>query len=483
MALNTLTESDPPEPQQPRNPQFDAASEKSAPSARGRLAGTRGILAGVGIGFAIAAGGMVLLSRSGKPAAPVADTQTAPVAGQSVRVESAKLAFVPKTFSATGSVDAQDWVQVTPQAAGVQIQQILVNEGDTVQTGQAIAILDSSVLQDQLNEAKAQLSSAQAQFSSAQAQLNSAQAQVNSNRSIVQQKDAVLKQQKAVLAEAESNLRRYQGLRNDGVISSQDLESRTTSATTAREAISVAQSNISSAQADVAKAQAGVNQAQAGVMQAQAGIDTNLTRIQQLETKIAQTTVRAPASGVLAKRNPDGQKTAVARVGELTGANPLFYIVRNSSLQLQVNVPENLLAQVRVGEPAKITSDADKRINVQGRVREVEPVINQQTRQATVKIDLPESGLLKPGMFLRSNIVTQKVQAVVVNEKAVVSEADGRKIVYVLDGEDIARAKPVETGDRNNGQIVITKGINPDDRVVIAGAGFVKDGDRVTVAK
>ena len=146
-------------------------------------------------------------------------------------------------------------------------------------------------------------------------------------------------------------------------------------------------------------------------------------------------------------------------------------------------MPENLLAQVRVGEPAKITSDADKRINVQGRVREVEPVLNQQTRQATVKIDLPESGLLKPGMFLRSDIVTQKVQAVVVGEKAVVSEADGRKIVYVLDGEDIARAKPVETGDRNSGQIVITNGINPDDRVVIAGAGFVKDGDRVTVAK
>ncbi len=304
-----------------------------------------------------------------------------------------------------------------------------------------------------------------------------------SDRSIVQQKEAVLKQQRAVLAEAESNLQRYQGLRNDGVISSQDLESRTTSATTAREAINVAQSNISSAQADVVKAQAGVNQAQAGVTQAQAGIDTNVTRIQQLETKIAQTTVRAPASGILAKRNPNDQKIALARVGELTGSSPLFYIVRNSSLQLQVNVPENLLAQVRVGEPAKITSDADKRISVQGRVREVEPVINQQTRQAIVKIDLPESGLLKPGMFLRSDIVTQKVQAVVVAEKAVVSEADGRKIVYVLDREDMARAKPVETGDRNNGQIVITSGINPDDRVVIAGAGFVKDGDRVTVTK
>ncbi len=483
MAFNTLTESDSPKPQPPHNAEFEAASDGVAPPSRSRLAGTRGILAGVGIGMAIAVGGMTLLSNSSKPAAPTTTIQEAPVAGQSVAVEMATLAFVPKTFSATGSVNAQDWAQVMPQATGVQIQQILVNEGDSVQTGQAIAILDSSVLRDQLNEAKAQLSSAQAQLSSAQAQLSSAQAQVASNRSIVQQKNAMLKQQRAVLAEAESNLRRYQGLRNDGVISSQDLESRTTSATTARESISVAQSNISSAQADVAKAQAGINQAQAGINQAQAGVDTAVTRIQQLETKIAQTTVRAPSSGILAKRNPDDQKAAVAKVGELTGSNPLFYIVRNGALQLQVNVPETLLSQVKVGESAKVTSDADKRISVQGRVRDIEPVINQQTRQAIVKIDLPESGLLKPGMFLRSEIVTQNVQAVVVSEKAVVSETDGRKIVYVLDGDQIAHAKPVETGDRSNGKIVITSGINPDERVIVAGAGFVKDGDRVTVTQ
>ncbi len=165
MALNTLTESDSPEPQPPRRADFEGASEIGAPPARGPLAGTRGLLAGVGIGIAIAAGGMTLLSQTGKPAAaPAADPQSAPVAGQSVSVEAAKLAFVPKTFSATGSVDAQDWVQVTPQATGVQIQQILVNEGDTVQAGQAIAVLDSSVLRDQLNEAKAQLNSAQAQL-------------------------------------------------------------------------------------------------------------------------------------------------------------------------------------------------------------------------------------------------------------------------------------------------------------------------------
>lgn len=345
-----------------------------------------------------------------------------------------------------------------------------------------IAILDGSVLQDQLNQARAQLSSAQAQLSSAQAQLGSAQAQLSSARSGVQQKQALLSQQRAVLAEAESNLKRYQDLQKEGVVTRQDLESRITAATSARESVTVAQTNISSAQADVVRAQAGVSQAQAGVNQAQAGVQNAITQIQQLETKQAQTSVRAPASGILTKQSPTNSQR-VADVGQLTGADPLFYIEQDGSLELQVKVPESLLSQVRIGSPAKITSDADKRINVQGRVREVNPVIDPQTRQATVKIDLPADRLLKPGMFLKSEVVGQRNQALTVPEKAVLAQSDGRKIVYVLDSDDVAHVKSVETGALSQGRVVIKSGLQANQRIVATGAGFVKDGDRVTVVK
>jgi RND family efflux transporter MFP subunit len=450
---------------------------------RGWLTGSRGLLAGIGIGIAIAAGGMTILSAKNSPA-PVQSASPQPqVAGQSVAVEAVQFSSVPKTYSALGSVDAQSWAQVMPQATGLQIQSILKKDGDRVEAGEVIAVLDSSVLQDQLNEARSQLSSAQAQLSSAQAQLGSAQAQVESARSGVRQKQALLSQQKAVLAEAESNLQRYQNLRKQGVVSQQDLESRSTSALSARESVSVARSNISSAESDVVKAQAGVNQAQAGVSQAQAGIQSAVTRIQQLETKIAQTNVRAAASGILTEKNPSNTKeVVVAKVGELTGTNPLFYIERDGSLELQVTVPENILAQVRVGSPVKVTSDADSRIQVQGRVREINPVVNQQTRQATVKIDLPESGLFKPGQALKANITIQKTQALTVSDKAIAIQPDGRKTVYVVDRDAVAHEKTVETGDISQGRVVIQSGLQQGDRVVAMGAGFVKDGDLVTIA-
>lgn len=468
----------------------DSANFTAHPARPGR-AGSRGLMIGLGLGAAIAAGAMTL-ARSPQPVAKEAAVPA--VAGQSVSVALAKLATVPKTISATGNVDSRDWAQVMPQATGLQILRILANEGDAVQAGQVIAELDNAVLQDQLSEARSQLISAQAKARSAQTQVTSAQSQLVSNqaqeasaRSVVQQKQALLSQQQAVLAEANRNLERYQNLQQQGVISQQDLESRRTTATTARENVSVAQANIASAQADVNRAQAGISQAQAGISQAEAGVsqaqadvESARTRIQQLDTKTAQTLVRAPVSGILSKKNPTDSRE-VAKVGEITGSNPLFYILPDGSLELSARVPENLLAQVKVGATAKLTSPGEARITLTGKVREVTPVLNGQGLPI-VKISLPPSTLLKPGMLLKADIVVQQSQAVTVPQKAVVMQADGRQVVYVVDQNQVAHAKPVEMGDISKGQAVIKQGLEPDAPVVVQGAGFVKDGDRVTVA-
>jgi HlyD family secretion protein len=154
---------------------------------------------------------------------------------------------------------------------------------------------------------------------------------------------------------------------------------------------------------------------------------------------------------------------------------------------LQVKVPENQLPKVRLRTSARISSDADPRINVQGRVREISPLVDAQTRQAMIKIDLPTGSLLRPGMFLRAAITVQMADAMTVPAKAVLPQTDGRSIVYVLEGQDTVRAKRVDVGARQDSSnaeaatVEIKSGLNGDDRVVVAGAGYVKDGDRVTV--
>ena len=415
------------------NTPFTAAAPKRRNPGKW-LAGWRGLAIGMGLGATIAIVGVRLTSGS-QPSNP-APTQNATVPGQSVSVASAQVSRIERSTSVTGSVAARDLLPILARATGLQIKEVLVEEGQTVQAGQPLAILDDSVLQTQINQAQAKLVSAQA---------------------VVRQKEAQLGQKQAALAEAESNLRRYESLTGAGATSRQELESRQTAAVTAREGVGVAVADIASAQADAE----GFN-----------------AQISTLQTQLEQTIVRAPDAGMIAEK--------IARIGNVTGQDKLFSIIRNGSIELQAKVPENLLAQMKVGTSATITSDADKRINLKGRVREISPSVDAQTRQATVKIDLPTSSLVRPGMFLKAAVTTDTAQATTVPAAAVLPQSEGKSIVYVLEG-DIARTRSVEIGSRqtaadlNQSKIEIKSGLNPGDRVIVQGAGYVKDGDRVTI--
>jgi HlyD family secretion protein len=171
----------------------------------------------------------------------------------------------------------------------------------------------------------------------------------------------------------------------------------------------------------------------------------------------------------------------VADVGSLTGNTPIFYIQPDNALELQVKVPESSLAQIRSGASVRVTSDADPGWKLQAQVREVNPVIDQQTRQATVKISLPSLDRLRPGMFLRAEITVKNTQALVVPAKSVLPQANGKKIVYLMEGDDLVKASPVEVGDPKDGLISVRNGLKEGDRVVVAGAGYLKDGDHVVV--
>lgn len=454
-------------------------------------AGGRGVLIGLGLGIVLALGGTKLFSNS-SPSKSTSTTASTPVkntaAGQSVSVETVGIAGVVQSVPIQGTVQARDWVLVIPKFPGVQIKTILVDEGQRVEAGQTIAVLDNTVQQDQVTQANAQASSAQAQINDAQtqkasaiAQLQSAEAQLVSAQTGVKQKQAVFNQERAVLAEANSNLRRYRSLAKSGAISKQELESRVTTALRAQESVAVAQATIDSANAEVGRAKAAVSQAASGIGQAKAGIEraeadlaNAVARVRELKTQRERaTTVTAPSSGIIAKKT--------AQVGGLTSDKAMFEIIRNGALELQAKVPETVLEKVRVGANILVQSDADRRIKLSGQVREINPVVDNTTRQALLKIDLPSSALLKPGMFLKAALAYGNDSSLTVSTESVLSQLDGQKLVYVLEKGNTVRSQTVEVGDPKNGRIAIKKGLNPGDQVVVDGAGFLKNGDRVTV--
>jgi RND family efflux transporter MFP subunit len=412
----------------------DSFSPHDRTRPRRGLSGWQGVAIGIGVGLAIAAGAGILLPKLSSTRKPENKTQQAAPPSQTVTVAAAQTTRIARTLKTTaGTVEARDFIPVLPQATGLQVKQILVEDGQEVKAGQIMAVLDDSVLRTQIDGAKADIESKQA---------------------LVQQKQATLQQAGATLADAERTLQRYQTLAKNGAISRQELDTRSTTAATAREAVSVAQANIGTAQADVR---------------------SSVARLQQLQTQLAQTNVRAPASGVVAEK--------LANVGDVSnGTQKLFSIIRNGELELEAKVPETELPQVRIDAPALITSSADSRVRLSGKVREIEPLVNE-SRQAIVKIDLPPTTLLRPGMSAVAVITTTTAVGVTVPSKAVLSQPDGSAIVFILSGEDKVQARKVEVGKVANGDSVeIKNNLQPGERVVVAGAGFVKDGDKVRVA-
>ncbi|TVP66142.1 MAG: efflux RND transporter periplasmic adaptor subunit [Leptolyngbya sp. LCM1.Bin17] len=396
------------------------------------------LLAGLGAGVLLTLLGTRLW---GDRAAPVSDPEPdtpATVASQTVTVALAEPATVADTLTVNGTVQAIDLLTVSPQASGLQIQQILVREGDQVTAGQELARLDDAALQADLRQAQAQLSVSQAQ---------------------VTQRRAALAQAQASLSESQQNLERLRTLAEQGAISQQDLTRQQTEVVTAQEAISLSRAEVESADA--------------GVRSQQATID-------RLQTQLSQTTVRAPVAGVVAERR--------ATVGDVSApGTPIVTLIQDNQLKLVADVPQAQLDQVALGAPVAISSSADSRLRLQGTVQSIDPVVDAATRVARVNVALPTSDLLRPGLFLRGKITTSSRQGLTIPAAALQPQPDGTNQVFVLGDGDVVEARTVELGNRiaaNGDQAAraeILQGLEAGEQVVTSGVGFLQDGDVVTV--
>ena len=482
--------------------QTDPTAEAHQPTEvkPGLLSGSRSLFIGLGIGIAVTIGATRVLPNlanrpaSETPPAQLTSNETKP--GQAVNVALVETGPVARSLEATGTVAAHDLLPILPKATGLQIKEVYVDEGDYVEAGQVLAILDNSVLQTQIDQAKAEVESDKAEVSDREAAIAGAEAGLAQAQAARYEAEAGLAQAKANLAKAKADLaqaqserQRYQQLAETGAISQIELDKRRTAADTAAEAVRVAEATIQAAEAKIQSASANiesaiakVGSAQAGVERAQAGIRSSQAGVDKQETQLEQTLVRAPASGKIAER--------IARVGDVTAGNQkLFTIIRNGRLELQAKVPETQLPQVKIGGAVNITSDADSRIKLEGNVREIAPTIDPKSREATVEIDLPASDLLKPGMFLRASITTSTAMGLTVPAKAILPQPDGSAIVYVLQTNNTVKSQKVEKGeiiqgslkDLSNAKIEIKNGLNPGQKVVVEGAGYLKDGDKVNI--
>jgi len=112
--------------------------------------------------------------------------------------------------------------------------------------------------------------------------------------------------------------------------------------------------------------------------------------------------------------------------------------------------------------------------NFTGKVTYVSSALDRETRTAKARIEVanPE-GALKPGMFATVAVATSAPEPVLQVPETALVLLQGQMTAFVSDGDGFV-PRPVETGARRGGQIVVTSGLEPGDAVVVAGAYALK---------
>jgi RND family efflux transporter MFP subunit len=187
------------------------------------------------------------------------------------------------------------------------------------------------------------------------------------------------------------------------------------------------------------------------------------------------TRVTAPDSGVISARS--------ATVGAVVGnGTELFRMIRQGRLEWRAEVTSAELGRITAGTTATVTAASGAQLK--GRVRQIAPTVDQQTRSALVYVDLPASPgnsmPAKAGMFARGEFELGSTAALTVPQQAVVVR-DGFDYVFAIgEGNRVAQTK-VQTGRRIGEQVEVLSGLKPEARVAVQGAGFLNDGDVVKV--
>ncbi|MBA2882188.1 membrane fusion protein (multidrug efflux system) [Desulfosalsimonas propionicica] len=209
--------------------------------------------------------------------------------------------------------------------------------------------------------------------------------------------------------------------------------------------------------------------------QARASCESARSQLVQAQESAMDHTVSAPWDGVVSRLE--------VKTGEFVAPRTmLMELYDPDSLVIRAAVPERYAAQIHPDMDVEIRLDAFSGKTFQGRIQKVYPYLDARLRTRTVEI-VPEKAIdLLPGMFARLQIILKKHDnAVVVPKDAVFSDSEGPAVFVVKDQKAVKRR--VKTGITEKQGIEITKGVNPDDQVIVAGRQKLKNGDAVALTK
>ena len=359
----------------------------------------------------------------GKSAVETLQIDAAPL----ISVVKAVPAEFRETVLVSGSLVAREEILVAPEIEGLRVVELFADEGTKVRKGQVLARLVSEQLDAQMAQNDASLA--------------------RNTAAIAQAKSGIV-QAEARAREAQAQLDRAEPLKKSGYLSGSTYDQRESASATAASQVIASNDALKSTEADRA------------IVEAQR---------RELEWRRSNTEVKAPADGVVSRRN--------ARIGAMATAvgEPMFRVISNSEVELDAEVVETDLVKVKEGQKVHISAaGAD---DIQGTVRLVSPEIDKSTRLGRVRVFLGPRPDLKIGAFARGSIETQQSHGIGLPATAINFGLDGAHVQIVRG--DIVQRRAVKTGLTSGDLVEIVEGVVADELAVARAGTFLRDGDKI----
>ncbi len=444
---------------------------------------TKGILIGVGVLVVL----LAVLSKMGV---------FGKAEGTKVSAEKVEKRTITELVSASGKVYPEIEVKVSPDISG-EITELTVQEGDTVKKGQLLGRIYADIYSIQRDQAASGVAQSEAQIANSKAQVANSQASLGALS--------------AAMDQAQRNYDMQNKLFKDKVISQNEFN--------------IAEANLRSSKANYDAALQAIKGTEATVRSAKASASSAISNLERANKDLSRTAIIAPMDGVVSLLNVKKGERVVG--SNMMAGTEILRIADMSSIEIRVDVGENDVPKIKVGDKAIVTVDAYSDRKFEGIVTQVASsntgAATQSSMGATstdvtqykvyIRLlsdsykDLLGKGSFpfRPGMNASADIQTEShkdvisvpINAVTTREKSDSAKAQIKNsgssgddldvVVFVIDKDNKVKKVKVKTSIQDINYIEIKEGLTGDEQVVTGPYDVVsktlKDGMQVKVVE
>jgi len=254
---------------------------------------------------------------------------------------------------------------------------------------------------------------------------------------------------------ADKNLRRAEKLIESGDISRSVYDQQKAQRDQLRE---VYQSALSQAR-----------QNYAAVMTARANVANAESQLGLAQRSLSYMNVFSPIDGFVSERTAD--------VGEyVSPSSKVATVVRINPLRVRIDIPEQAIPEVKIGQSVSVTTSAWPDRNFSGRIARISPNVTATSRTLTVEAEIENSsGVLKPGQFATVRILQERAEpALLVPQRSVRTESGVSRVFVIKDGH--ARERIVQLGQTDGDLVEVKSGVQPDETIATSNLELLSDG-------